>query len=57
MSWASNLSFLHPGEDLHSEPDYDRVLLRLMHLYEEGEEPELSKPVTINLKVFDENPA
>uniref|UniRef100_A0A7N6A054 Alpha-mannosidase n=1 Tax=Anabas testudineus TaxID=64144 RepID=A0A7N6A054_ANATE len=32
----------------HSEPDYDRVLLRIMHLYEEGEDPELSKPVSIN---------
>lgn len=36
--------------DLRLEPDYDRVLLRIMHLFEEGEHPILSKPVTINLK-------
>uniref|UniRef100_A0A3P9D394 Alpha-mannosidase n=1 Tax=Maylandia zebra TaxID=106582 RepID=A0A3P9D394_9CICH len=36
--------------NLHSQPDYDRILLRIMHLFEEGEDPELSKPVTINLK-------
>lgn len=42
---------IYPGKDLHSDPDYGRVLLRIMHLFEEGEDPELSKPVTINLKV------
>ncbi|XP_022619926.1 epididymis-specific alpha-mannosidase [Seriola dumerili] len=45
-----HLSHIHSGKDLRSEPDYDRILVRIMHLYEEGEHPELSKPVTINLK-------
>lgn len=25
--------------------------MRIMHLFEKGEDPELSKPVTINIKV------
>ncbi|XP_062300703.1 epididymis-specific alpha-mannosidase [Scomber scombrus] len=45
-----HISHVQSGKDLHSEPDYDRVLVRIMHLFEEGEDPELSKPVTINLK-------
>ncbi|KAL6118528.1 man2b2 [Pungitius sinensis] len=46
----AHLRHVNSGEDLPSEPDYDRVLLRIMHLFEDGEDPELSKPVAINLK-------
>ncbi|XP_062902748.1 epididymis-specific alpha-mannosidase [Mobula hypostoma] len=33
-----------------SKPDLRRVLLRILHLYEVGEHPVLSQPVTVNLK-------
>ncbi|KAJ8008058.1 hypothetical protein DPEC_G00100830 [Dallia pectoralis] len=33
-----------------TQPDYNRVLLRIMHLYEMGEDPVLSQPATINIK-------
>lgn len=33
--------------------DFDRILLRITHLYEVGEDPVLSQPITINLKVHE----
>lgn len=33
--------------------DFDRILLRITHLYELGEDPVLSQPITINLKVHE----
>ncbi|CAL8241601.1 unnamed protein product [Merluccius merluccius] len=45
-----HLLHLDSGRGLRPEPDYDRVLVRIMHLFEEGEDPEFSKPVSIDLK-------
>ncbi|KAM9837002.1 epididymis-specific alpha-mannosidase [Aulostomus maculatus] len=45
-----HLGHVYSGQDFQLEPDYDRVLLRITHLFEEGEDPELSQPVTINMR-------
>ncbi|KAJ3585771.1 hypothetical protein NHX12_014489 [Muraenolepis orangiensis] len=41
---------LHLDSGVRPEPDYGRILVRIMHLFEEGEDPELSKPVSVDLK-------
>uniref|UniRef100_A0A8C4ZYM9 Alpha-mannosidase n=1 Tax=Gadus morhua TaxID=8049 RepID=A0A8C4ZYM9_GADMO len=41
---------LHLDSGLRPQPDYERVLMRIMHLFEEGEDPEFSKPVSVDLK-------
>ncbi|XP_074085923.1 epididymis-specific alpha-mannosidase isoform X2 [Macrotis lagotis] len=41
---------LQKGHRKDSGPDLSRVLVRICHLYEVGEDPDLSQPVTVNLK-------
>ncbi|XP_072314718.1 epididymis-specific alpha-mannosidase [Eucyclogobius newberryi] len=47
---AAHIKQLEKGKRHFTAPDYDRVLIRVMHLFEEGKDPELSKAVTINIK-------
>ncbi|XP_028829124.1 epididymis-specific alpha-mannosidase isoform X2 [Denticeps clupeoides] len=52
-SYSSNHSVNRQNLDLGkqgSAPDLDRILLRITHLYETGEDPVLSVPTTINLR-------
>ncbi len=46
-----NVHIIFQGGERKSEIDFDRILLRITHLYEEGEHPVLSQPTVINLKV------
>jgi len=39
------------GKQKQGDPNFSRVLLRIRHLYEVGEDPVLSQPVIVNLKV------
>ncbi|KFU93748.1 Epididymis-specific alpha-mannosidase, partial [Chaetura pelagica] len=41
---------VHLGKQKQGEADFSRVLLRIRHLYEVGEDPVLSQPVMLNLK-------
>ncbi|XP_036618743.1 epididymis-specific alpha-mannosidase [Trichosurus vulpecula] len=47
---TEHLQSLQKGYRKKSDPDLNRVLLRICHLYEAGEDPDLSQPVTVNLK-------
>lgn len=39
------------GKWKQGDADFSRVLLRIRHLYEVGEDPVLSQPVMVDLKV------
>ncbi|XP_039584861.1 epididymis-specific alpha-mannosidase [Passer montanus] len=41
---------IHMGEQKQGDADFSRVLLRIRHLYEVGEDPVLSQPVMVDLK-------
>ncbi|XP_010581789.1 PREDICTED: epididymis-specific alpha-mannosidase isoform X2 [Haliaeetus leucocephalus] len=47
---AEQLHNVHMGKQKQGDADFTRVLLRIRHLYEVGEDPVLSQPVMVNLK-------
>ncbi|RLW09175.1 hypothetical protein DV515_00002953 [Chloebia gouldiae] len=47
---AEQVRSIHVGEQKQGDADFSRVLLRIRHLYEVGEDPVLSRPVMIDLK-------
>ncbi|XP_028919425.1 LOW QUALITY PROTEIN: epididymis-specific alpha-mannosidase [Ornithorhynchus anatinus] len=49
---TEHLQRLRKGHRGEAEADRERVLVRLRHLYEAGEDPVLSQPATLNLKTF-----
>ncbi|XP_074848559.1 epididymis-specific alpha-mannosidase isoform X2 [Carettochelys insculpta] len=47
---TEHLQNIHKGIRKQEDADFRRVLLRIRHIYEPGEDPVLSRPVTVNLK-------
>ncbi|NXO00359.1 MA2B2 mannosidase, partial [Rhinopomastus cyanomelas] len=47
---SKHIHSIHMGEQKEGDADFSRVLLRIRHLYEAGEDPVLSQPVIVNLK-------
>ncbi|NXQ21103.1 MA2B2 mannosidase, partial [Peucedramus taeniatus] len=47
---AEQVHSIHTGEQKQGDADFSRVLLRIRHLYEVGEDPVLSQPVMVDLK-------
>ncbi|NWJ11147.1 MA2B2 mannosidase, partial [Crypturellus undulatus] len=47
---TQHIRSVHMGKQKQADADFSRVLLRIMHLYEVGEDPVLSQPVVVNLK-------
>uniref|UniRef100_K7FPL6 Alpha-mannosidase n=1 Tax=Pelodiscus sinensis TaxID=13735 RepID=K7FPL6_PELSI len=48
---TEQLQNIHKGIGKQEDADFRRILLRIRHLYEVGEDPVLSQPATVNLKV------
>ncbi|NWH85509.1 MA2B2 mannosidase, partial [Aegithalos caudatus] len=47
---AEQVRSIHMGKQKQGDADFSRVLLRIRHLYEVGEDPVLSQPVMVDLK-------
>ncbi|XP_064305166.1 epididymis-specific alpha-mannosidase isoform X4 [Phalacrocorax carbo] len=47
---AEQVDSIRMGKQKQGDADFGRVLLRIKHLYEVGEDPVLSQPVMVNLK-------